>query len=78
MNSSTAPKTEDRARLVGLLAWYLLTTSRTAWPGADGFTVEDVVAADYRTESEAGHVPRLQELIGRHPDLADAIRGFFQ
>ncbi len=78
MTPEIVPKSDDRARLVGLLARYLLTTSRTAWPGSDGFTVEDVVEADYRVESEAGHVPRPQDLIRQHSDLADAIRAFFR
>jgi hypothetical protein len=68
---------DDRCRLIEILAWHLLTSSATTLPGSDGLTVEDVVVADYRVEAEAGHVPRLEELIQQHPNLSDALHSFF-
>ena len=72
------PIADDRTRLLDVLAWHLLTSSATVWPGTEGLTVEDVVVADYRMEAEAGHVPRPEELISQHPNLAEAIRTFFR
>jgi hypothetical protein len=35
------------------------------------------VIAAYLHETDAGHGPGRQELLDRHPDLADALRAFF-
>ena len=60
-----------------LLAGYLLTAARFHCPGMDGATVAEVVIAEYRTAADAGWVPRPEDLALRHPDLADALAGFF-
>jgi hypothetical protein len=67
----------DRVRVIELLARYLLASNSPAWPGTDGFTVDDVVVADYLFEVNAGHVPRPNELMRCHPGLADGISAFF-
>ena len=46
------------------------------WPGADGVTSEEVLAA-YAPASEWGRVPAQEELVRRHPELAPEIRTFF-
>ena len=55
-----------------------LMMSRNAlpWPGSDGVTVEEVLAA-YAPASERGRVPDEEELIRRHPELTPEIRTFF-
>jgi hypothetical protein len=63
--------------LIELLGEYLLASPAGGCPGADGQTVEEVVAADYPAAVAAGHVPGPVELVRRHPDLAAAIGGFF-
>ena len=66
-----------RRRMVELLAGYLLASPSFLCPGADGATVEDVVAAEYAVAAAVGRVPRPGELATRHPDLADALAAFF-
>ncbi len=68
----------SRSRMIGVLAGYLLASPAFVCPGADGATVEDVVASEYPWASAAGVVPLPRELAARHPDLADAIGSFFQ
>lgn len=60
-------------RVAELLAGYLLTSGRVAWPGSDGLTLEEVVEAAYLAALVAGHVPNLTELTLRHPELAKGI-----
>ena len=67
----------SRSRMIDVLAGYLLASPAFRCPGADGATVEDVVASEYPSAWAAGMVPRPSELIVRHPDLADAIGSFF-
>jgi hypothetical protein len=64
-------------RVVERLALYLVESGRAKWPGMDGLTIRDVVEAAYVAEAAAGHVPRADELIRRHPDSAEAIRELF-
>jgi hypothetical protein len=64
--------------LVGVLVGYLLAASGTRHPDADGLTVEDVLAAEYPPASAAGRVPGPDELVRRHPELADAVVAFFR
>ena len=60
-----------------VLARYLLATPRVRCPGTDGATVAEVVVAEYRSAADAGWVPTPAELAALHPDLADALAGFF-
>ena len=66
-----------RSRMIDVLAGYLLASPAFRCPGADGATVEDVVASEYPSASATGMVPRPKELAARHPDLADVIGSFF-
>ena len=68
---------ESPAPLMELLAGFLLALPESGRPGADGLTIEDVVAADYPAAYAAGHVPGPEELARRRPDLADAVAAFF-
>jgi hypothetical protein len=78
MSRLMTPIADDRCQLIDILAWNLLNSSATTWPGSDGLTVEDVVVADYRMEAEAGHVPQPDDLITLYPNLSEAIRTFFR
>jgi hypothetical protein len=81
MNTELTPETppaEGPGSLTELLAGYLLASPRVRHPDADGLTVEDVVAVDYRAAAAGGHVPGPDELARRHPELADAIAVFFR
>jgi len=80
MNTECTVKSEgieNFALLTELLAGYLLASPWIRHPGADGATVEEVVAAEYPAASSSGHVPGPNELIRRHPELSDAIGSFF-
>jgi hypothetical protein len=46
------------------------------WPGADGLTVDEVLAA-YADAARLGRVPGLAQLCRQHPDLADEVAAFF-
>ena len=67
----------SRSRMIDVLAGYLLASPAFRCPGADGATVEDVVASEYPSASAAGMVPRPSDLAARHPDMADTIGAFF-
>ena len=54
----------------------MMSPNALSWPGADGLTVEDVLAA-YIPASEQRRVPGQEELIRRHPELTPEIRTFF-
>jgi hypothetical protein len=43
----------------------------------ESFTDLDQVIAEYLQTIEAGQVPNRQELLDRHPELAEPLRGFF-
>ncbi|HKB05095.1 MAG TPA: hypothetical protein VKD90_22920 [Gemmataceae bacterium] len=62
-----------QGRLAGILAGHLLSAPRLDWPGADGLSVGDVVAAAYPAAVAAGLVPGAADLARLYPDLADAI-----
>ena len=64
-------------RVVELLASHLLSAGRGGWPGTDGLTITEVVAAFYRTEAHAGRVPSSADLVGSHPEMAEGIEAFF-
>jgi hypothetical protein len=63
--------------MIGLLAEHLLSAPLFRCPGADGATIEDVVAAEYPAASAAGWVPRLSELTICYPDLSNSLACFF-
>jgi hypothetical protein len=67
---------EPENEVAELLAGYLLSAGRSAWPGTDGMTVAEAVGAFYPAAARAGQVPALAELIRRHPELADALTAF--
>jgi len=46
------------------------------WPGADGLTVEEVLAS-YPVAAGLGRVPDQEELCLRYPELGAEIRSFF-
>ena len=66
---------EDRC-LRQVLLDLMMSRNALPWPGADGVTIEDVLAS-YILASEQRRVPGQEELIRRHPELAVAIRAFF-
>jgi hypothetical protein len=68
--------TGQRQRVRELLLAYLREADAPHWPGADGVTVDDVLAS-YPQASAAGMVPDLPALLTSHPDLADALREVF-
>ncbi len=63
-------------RLRELLLAYLQAADAPPWPGADGLTLEEVLAS-YPQWSAAGLVPDLPSLLSRHPDLDAVLREFF-
>jgi hypothetical protein len=63
-------------RLHALLLDYLRSPDVSFWPGADGVTLEEVVAS-YPLVAAAHQVPPPEELLTRHPDLAGELQAFF-
>jgi hypothetical protein len=64
------------ARFEDVLLGYLRASAVSSWPGGDGLTVEDVLR-HYPEAVVAGRVPGRQDLLRRHPDLADDVDAFF-
>jgi hypothetical protein len=65
-----------RQRLHDILLSYLEGPQVILWPGADGLTAEEALLG-YAEAAAAGQVPDRQELLQRHPELAEELRAFF-
>jgi hypothetical protein len=69
-------KALSTARFEEVLLGYLRAGPVSSWPGADGLTVEDVLS-HYPEAVVTGRVPGRQELLRRHPELANDLDAFF-
>jgi hypothetical protein len=69
-------KTLTATRFEEVLLGYLRGSAVSWWPGGDGLVVEDVLR-HYPEAVVTGRVPGRQELLRRHPDLADDVDAFF-
>jgi len=63
-------------RLRDLLLDYLARPWVTVWPGADGLTMSEVLES-YPEVVAAGQAPGREELLARHPELAEVVEEFF-
>jgi hypothetical protein len=75
MRDEPAGSSARRRRLQELLLGYLHAARVPLWPGVDGLMVEEVLRS-YAEHAAAGHVPDLQELLRRYPDLRDVLLAF--
>jgi hypothetical protein len=66
----------NQARLRAILLEQLQAAAALSWPGSDGLTVEDALAAYLAAASER-RVPGQEELCRRYPALAADITAFF-
>ncbi len=71
----------DRCQCCGrclrdVLLAHLQAEGALPWPGADGLTVEEVLA-DYSVAAALGRVPDQEELRVCYPELGAEIRAFF-
>jgi len=64
-------------RLRDVLLGHLACPWVTVWPGADGVTVEEVLAS-YPEAVAVGQAPGLAELLADHPELREALEDFFE
>jgi hypothetical protein len=65
-----------RRQVEEVLLGYLLAADWPYWPGADGLTVQDVLAS-YDEAAATGRVPDRAALQRLHPELAEALCTFF-
>jgi hypothetical protein len=65
-----------RQALEDILLGYLQSSHGCRWPGADGLTLEDALDC-YRQAILIGGAPGPEDLVQRHPELSDAVRGLF-
>jgi hypothetical protein len=68
--------TTELKPVADLLADYLACAPGGYGPGADGFTLDDVLS-DYEALAARGRVPSEGELCRLHPDLASRLVAFF-
>src|SRR5262245_46439775 len=68
------PMSHDPA-LNAILLGHLRAMDAHFWPGIDGLTLR--VVLDSYCQAAAGHVPGKEELLQRHPDMAEAIAAIF-
>jgi hypothetical protein len=64
------------ARLHEILVDQLRLIDAHFWPGADGLTI-DAVLAGYTQAAGAGQVPGLAELAGKYPELKAELEEVF-
>ena len=76
MNGSTTGSVCCKHHLEEVLLDYLEAPQVTAWAGGDGLTVEEALCC-YAQALAASQVPGRQELLTRHPELADELAHFF-
>ena len=76
MYSDSANDGSLRDQLRRVLLDYLQPRLAVVWPGADGLTDEDALGF-YPQARASGHVPDVDELCRRHPNLVGEIRSLF-
>jgi len=67
---------ERRQLLEDILLGLLQSSPGCRWPGADGLTLEDALDC-YRQAISTGRAPGPEELVQRHPELREAVKGLF-
>jgi hypothetical protein len=76
MLAESAKRTTSGNLLRQVLLDYLQAGWIVGWPGADGLTLDDVLAC-YPQAIAAGAVPDCQELCRRHTELIGEIQSLF-
>jgi hypothetical protein len=76
MSDTATDSAVRRQRLHEVLLGYLEGPQVILWPGADGLTLGEALLG-YAEAAAAGQVPDQQELLQRHPELAEELRAFF-
>src|SRR3982750_3226152 len=76
MSGSTTESVCCKHHLEEVLLDYLEAPHVTAWAGGDGLTVEGALCC-YPRARAASQVPGRQELLTRHPELAEELALFF-
>ena len=77
MNAILEPLAMNRdAPLTEILLAYMRAIDAHSWPGSDGLTL-DLVLDSYPHAAFVGHVPGKDELLRRHPELANELEALF-